>query len=120
MPKLLATTAVAVLATGLWLGAPAAASTADPEALAECVSDSGAVFYGAHWCPYCERQRAAFQGFAERINYVECSEPGQRKQTSECRQAGIRSYPTWELGDGTRLRGLQSLEQLAAATGCAE
>jgi glutaredoxin len=118
MPRLFAIAGLAVLAAGVWLGRPAAASTPDPETLAECVSESGAVFYGAHWCPYCKRQRAAFEGFDERLNYVECAEPGQRKQTDECRKAGIRSYPTWELADGTRLRGMLSLERLADATGC--
>lgn len=97
---------------------PARASALDPGALAACVADSGAIFYGAHWCPYCARQRAAFDGHDDRLNYVECSEPGQRKQTAECARAGIRSYPTWELADGTRLSGLQSLDQLADATGC--
>jgi glutaredoxin len=120
MRKLFVITGLGVLAAGLGLVGPAAASTPDPEALAQCVSDSGAVFYGAHWCPYCKRQRDVFQGHAERLAYVECSEPGQRKQTAECRQAGIRSYPTWELADGTRLRGMLSLDKLADATGCAQ
>jgi hypothetical protein len=106
------------LGLALALGAPAHASELDPGRLAECVADAGAVFYGAHWCPYCTRQRAAFGGFADRLNYVECAEPGERTQTAECREAGIRSYPTWEFPDGTRRRGLQSLERIAAATGC--
>lgn len=118
MPKPRPVALLAVLAGSLCFALPAAAHDFDPEALAGCVADSGAVFYGAHWCPYCARQRAAFQGHAERLRYVECSEPGERKQTAECRKAGIRSYPTWELADGARLRGLVSLEQLADATGC--
>ena len=100
------------------LGAPSVAQAFDPGELAECVADSGAIFYGAHWCPYCSRQRASFGGFAHLLNYVECSEPGERKQTAECRKAGVRSYPTWEFSDGSRRRGLLTLEKLAAVTGC--
>jgi glutaredoxin len=118
MPKLRPIALLIALTSCLGPGTAATASALDPQALAECVADSGAVFYGAHWCPYCARQRAAFQGHAEQLRYVECSEPGERKQTAECREAGIRSYPTWELADGTRLRGLVTLEQLADATGC--
>ena len=100
------------------LGAPAPARALDPGELAECVADSGAVFYGAHWCPHCSRQRARFGGFAHLLNYVECSEPGQRKQTAECRKAGVRSYPTWDFPNGSRRTGMLSLDDLAAATGC--
>jgi hypothetical protein len=107
------------LLLGLSLGLPAGATgNLDTRRLAECVTDAGATFYGAHWCPYCERQREVFGDSANRLRYVECAKPGQRKQTRECAQAGIKSYPTWEFADGTRHRGLQSLEKLAGATGC--
>src|SRR5687767_6111588 len=40
--------------------------------LAERLDDSGAIFYGASWCPHCQEQKAMFGASADRLPYVEC------------------------------------------------
>lgn len=95
----------------------------DPAVLefAQCLSDSGAKMYGAHWCPACEGQLAMFGGNATNPNgapYIECSPPNSRAQNETCRTAGIESYPTWEFANGQRITGAHSLDTLAQITGC--
>src|SRR5512134_1976266 len=80
---------------------PPAPARADGLAdLARCLADGGAVFYGAAWCPYCQRQLRAFGSAARLLPYVECSDPNSRQMRSECREAGVRKYPTWVFGNG--------------------
>ena len=85
---------------------------------AQCVAESGATFYGAFWCPHCQDQKRAFGKSEKNLPYVECSTPDGQGQTQECADAGITSYPTWTLADGTELGGVQSPADLADATGC--
>jgi hypothetical protein len=88
------------------------------DALASCIAESGATFYGAFWCPHCNSQKQAFGKSAGLLPYSECSTPDGQGQTAVCTEMGIESYPTWVLADGTRVSGVQSLETLAALTGC--
>lgn len=86
-------------------------------ALAQSLKDTGAIFYGAWWCPHCHDQKQLFGKEATQIiPYVECSTPDGKEQTSECREAQITGYPTWEI-KGQRLSGTQTLEQLAQLSG---
>ena len=84
--------------------------------LARCIESSGAIFYGAHWCPYCAKQKKAFGSSADRLPYVECYRAGSRDQLEECNH--IQSYPTWEFADGTVRTGYLSFKKLAALTDC--
>lgn len=86
--------------------------------LAQCIAESGATFYGAFWCPHCSAQKEMFGSAAELLPYVECSEADRQTQTAVCAEAGITGYPTWELNDGTRLSGAQTMARLAEATNC--
>jgi hypothetical protein len=88
------------------------------DTLASCIAESGATFYGAFWCPHCNNQKKAFGKSEKFLPYVECSTPDGNGQTQVCIENEIQSYPTWILADGTRLAGTQSVEGLAAATGC--
>lgn len=88
------------------------------EELAQCIADSGATFYGAFWCPHCQDQHKMFGTADEYLPYVECSTPDGQGQTQVCADAGITSYPTWVLGDGKVINGVQTPEQLAEATNC--
>ena len=88
-------------------------------ALARCIADSGARFYGAHWCPYCRKQKEYFGGHAGTLPYVECYDgPKSDGMSSKCRNAGVRSFPTWVFADGGRTTGATSPRALAEATGC--
>jgi hypothetical protein len=85
---------------------------------AQCVEDSGAVFYGAFWCNHCEDQKEAFGSAFQYVNYVECSTADGRGQLPACQQAGIESYPTWTFVDGSKEYGNLPLEILATKTSC--
>jgi hypothetical protein len=85
---------------------------------AKCVTDNGATFYGTYWCPQCDRQRELFGRSDHYLNYVECAYRDSDETKRECKRAGIKSYPTWEFGDGSRVAGFQSLRKLADRTGC--
>lgn len=88
--------------------------------LAQCIKDSGAVFYGAFWCSHCRQQKELFgeEGMAA-LAYVECSTEDGKNQTQVCIDKKIESYPTWEFKDGSRTTGVQTLTQLAEKTSCA-
>jgi thiol-disulfide isomerase/thioredoxin len=81
--------------------------------LAECLTESGAKFYGAYWCPHCIDQKEMFGDAIDSAPYVECTE-----EEVACNAAGITGYPTWIFGDGTMTQGAQSLETLAELSGC--
>jgi len=85
---------------------------------AKCLKDSGAVFYGAFWCPHCQAQKKLFGTSQKLLPYVECSTPDGRNQTPFCLEKKIGSYPTWEFADGSRLDGEIPLAQLAEKTSC--
>ncbi len=84
---------------------------------AQCISDSGAKFYGAYWCPHCAAQKQMFGKSAKKLPYIECSNQDQ-SQTQICIDHNVESYPTWEFTNGTRVTGEQSFEYLASQTGC--
>jgi len=89
----------------------------DPDELAECLRDSGALFYGAHWCPNCRKQLAAFP--PDSLPYVECYDgPRSAGSNATCRDANVSAYPTWVFADGSRRRGALPPAVLAAAAGC--
>lgn len=90
----------------------------DVKTLAQCLTDSGAKFYGAFWCGHCQSQKELFGENLQYVAYVECDERGENPDPQACAEAGIRAFPTWILGDGTELVGTQQLEALAAKTSC--
>jgi hypothetical protein len=85
---------------------------------AKCISEKGAVFYGAEWCSHCKNQKEEFGNSFKYVNYVECSVPGGRGQVKECQDKEIKGYPTWEFGDGSRMTGEVPMDVLADTTGC--
>lgn len=87
-------------------------------ALARHLNDTGAVMYGAWWCPHCHDQKQVFGAeAAETMPYVECAEDGVSPQVSLCRsKPQITGFPTWEI-DGEFYPGTQSLERLAELSG---
>jgi hypothetical protein len=85
---------------------------------AKCLNASGAKMYGAWWCPHCNDQKAMFGDSWKYINYIECSNADGSAQTEICRQADVKSYPTWEFKNGTRHVGLLSFADLSQRTGC--
>lgn len=88
------------------------------DGFAQCISDSGAKFYGAYWCPHCLAQKKMFGKSAKLLPYVECSNPDKNGQTQICKDAGITGYPTWVFPDNTRLSGEIAMTTLAEKTSC--
>ena len=88
------------------------------DTFASCINDSGAIFYGAFWCPHCQNQKAMFGASAKLLPYVECSTPDGKGQIPLCTEAGITGYPTWEFVGGVRENGEVSLARLSELTNC--
>ena len=88
------------------------------DSFAYCIKDSGALFYGAFWCPHCQNQKALFSSSAKLLPYIECSTPDGKGQIAVCTEAGIEGYPTWKFPDGTIKTGEVSLEDLSELTNC--
>jgi thiol-disulfide isomerase/thioredoxin len=86
---------------------------------ATCISNSGAKFYGAFWCPHCAAEKKLFGKSVKLLPYVECSTPDGQGQTDICKEKGIEGYPTWIFADGSKLSGEIPLADLAAKTSCA-
>ena len=85
---------------------------------ARCLTSKDVKMYGASWCSHCQNQKNTFGKSWDYINYVECSLPDGNGQTAECQAAGIKAYPTWEFGDGSRISGEVKLEQLSSISRC--
>ncbi len=89
---------------------------------AMCLKDKGATFYGAFWCPHCQKQKKLFGSSAKLLPYVECSTLDGNGQLQICKDKNISGYPTWELADGARLPNENdagvTLETLAQKTSC--
>lgn len=82
-------------------------------ALAKCLKDKGAKFYGASWCGHCKNQKKMFGDAAKYLPYIECS-----GGTKECADAKVDGYPTWIFADGKRQSGEIPLAQLKQMVGC--
>lgn len=108
---------VAVIGGVVWLaktpGKPGRLDT-----FAQCLTESGAKYYGAFWCPNCKNQEAMFGRSARLLPRIECSTPDGQGQLPVCQEAKIEGYPTWDFPDGSRVTGTQSLEALSQSTAC--
>lgn len=92
----------------------------DIDAFAQCITEKGAVMYGAFWCPHCAKVKKEFGESFRYVEYVECDPRGENEQSILCIEKGIEAYATFEFNNdpSTRLVGEPTFEELAAATGC--
>ena len=74
---------------------------------AKCLTDKGAVMYGASFCKYTHGQKGMFGNSMSFINYKDFSE-----------DSNVKLTPTW-LIDGEYYENAQSFDRLSAITGCA-
>lgn len=117
---ILAVLVIAILHANYVKPAPEPVGPEDPQirALAEFLTDQGARFYGASWCPHCQEQKRLFGASARRLPYVECSPAGPNTpQAPSCNAAGIQTYPTWIIKGQVTVGEVLSLAQLANAVG---
>ncbi len=101
------------------LGQSSGNSASSPIRLAQHLKAIGVRFYGSWTCPACKRQLNLF-GLSDidAVPYIECNKPEKYPdQAKLCRNADLRVYPTWEMSDGSRLEGVQSLETLRRWSG---
>jgi thiol-disulfide isomerase/thioredoxin len=66
-------------------------------ALAEYLAASDVKFYGAYWCPHCQKQKVLFQ-------------------RQLCKDKNIQLFPTWVV-NGKSYPGIKDLKEIAAMTG---
>ena len=85
---------------------------------AKCLTEKGAVFYGAFWCPHCQAQKKAFGSSMQYVSYTECSTSDGNAMLPVCKDKKIEGYPTWIFADGSRESGEVSMEKLAEKTSC--
>ena len=117
-PRWLGTHAIVLLPMLVLIGAAQAGWLSPPvdprlEALAVHLKDSGAKYYGAFWCPNCQKQRRLFGRAADALPYVECSPNGRTGAIAfECASQGIDNYPTWVIR-GVRHQGMLTPDELA-------
>lgn len=101
------------------VGWPITTTSGEAEiALAAHLKQTGAKMYGAYWCPHCHEQKQLLGKDAfKQIAYIECADAQiPQKQSDACRQAGVQSYPTWEL-NGKLDPGVKDPETLAELSG---
>ncbi len=85
---------------------------------AKCLTQKGAKFYGAWWCPHCAEQKEIIGNSMKYVNYIECSLPDRSDIYQVCKDADIKGFPTWIFADGTRESIVLSLNALSQKTGC--
>jgi protein-disulfide isomerase len=88
------------------------------DGFAKCLTKKNAAMYGSFLCSHCDDQRKIFGDSFKYIHYVECSQIATSQDANACKSAQIRYTPTWILGDGVRLVGLQTFKELSDKTGC--
>jgi thiol-disulfide isomerase/thioredoxin len=112
-----ATSPGAVVTTPAGAAEDAAGFTPDRlSALADYLRQSGAVFYGAYWCPHCQAQKQMFGAAASKLPYVECDPRGTNAQPAACQAVGVQAYPTWVI-NGQKVEGEVSPSDLARLSG---
>mmetsp|Transcript_28120 Transcript_28120/g.67732 ORF Transcript_28120/g.67732 Transcript_28120/m.67732 type:complete len:226 (-) Transcript_28120:661-1338(-) len=93
-------------------------STSQAVSLAKHLRDTGAVMYGAYWCPHCSRQKELFGREAWKyVRYVECSPKGYQSGYATCLERGVDGYPSWEFGNGKSQGGEMELVDIAKLSG---
>lgn len=94
--------------------------------LAKHLQSTGAVMYGAYWCPHCCEQKLLFGRAAVQasIPYTECDPKGKDAKPEVCQQEFAQAeaqtqkppgFPTWKI-NGKYLLGPQKLQTLAEAS----
>jgi uncharacterized membrane protein len=112
VPGALAAAILAPLGAAFIFAMPAGGGAGFEGALARHLRETGAVMYGAHWCPHCSEQKALFGDAAKDVPYVECAADAVNGRPDLCEKAGVKVFPTWVIGTERR-EGVLSLSALA-------
>ena len=91
--------------------------TSKYDEFAKCLTEKGAVMYGASWCAHCKEQKATLGDSFKYIKYVECPD-----NTQFCIDKGIEGYPTWLFGTSTnKVEGFDknsTMQELSKISSC--
>ena len=107
--KVYAAIAIVFSALVLSIGAFAFVNSKKPgdyDSFAKCLTEKGAVMYGASFCKYSSAQKGMFGKSFQFINYKDFSE-----------NPDVKITPTWEI-NGRLIERVQSFDRLAELTGC--
>ncbi|QDU07644.1 Putative peptidyl-prolyl cis-trans isomerase [Gimesia aquarii] len=85
-------------------------------AFAQALTAADVKLYGAAWDADTTAQKSLFEDGAQFLNFIEVTDSNQNLN-SIANTEGITVLPTWKLANGTLIEGVQTLEQLATATG---
>lgn len=88
------------------------------DSFAKCLAAKQAKMYGLYWCPHCIEQKEKFGQSFRYVPYVECAIKGSREVAPECKVAGVKLFPSWQVGMDAPKEGVLSLEALSEKTGC--
>src|SRR3989344_654455 len=104
---ILAATIAVLLIAGTAYSVYSIAKPGSYDNFAKCLSEKGAVMYGAmEWCHFTQGQRAMFGKSFKYVDYHEFPE-----------LPGIKKTPTWVI-NGKWYENAQSFEKLSEVTGC--
>ncbi|MDI6603432.1 MAG: thioredoxin domain-containing protein [Patescibacteria group bacterium] len=87
------------------------------ETLAKCLSEKEVKFYGSSWCGWCKKQKEVFGQAAQYLPYIECIDEKTKQMTSQCKEAEIQGFPTWEFF-GEKIQGFKTPEELSQLANC--
>lgn len=85
---------VGILAMVFFTGCAQSPQIENLDTFAQCLTEKGAIMYGAKNCPNCLKQKNMFGDSFQYINYVECTQEYER-----C--ANLRGVPAREFSDGS-------------------
>jgi cyclophilin family peptidyl-prolyl cis-trans isomerase len=85
---------------------------------AKALQQGGVRFFGADWCPVCNEQKKLFEDGAQFLPFIEMTNPDRTRNATAISE-NVTQYPTWEFANGTRVTGLQTLQQLSTLSGIA-
>lgn len=88
------------------------------DGLAKCLKEKKILFYGAFWCPHCQKQKQMFGDAEQYLPYIECSTADGNGQLDVCKKKNVQTYPTWEFPDGSRITGETEPAKLAEKAKC--
>ena len=88
------------------------------DSFARCLASKRAKMYGLYWCPHCIEQKQMFGDAFHYVPYVECGIKGSRDESTECKIAGVKLFPSWQFDAEPPREGVLSLEALSDKTGC--
>jgi len=113
-----------VTAVGVWFIQSNSIPKGEYDTFAQCITESRLIMYGSESCSFCAKQREMFGSSFQYIEEIECSRGFSDSRADYCIARGIEYTPTWilENENGEDIfrfdAGVQSLEDLAEASGC--